>query len=557
MNKDKITSGSKSQAEIFADMHRQLRAFNNEVPASPDRMDPVMRILMQLYAHQLERIDKRLDDVWDIATQALIRSMCPENMRWPVPAYTVLKCEPVDPVVVVDPHTKFFYKEERDRGDTFYFSSLRNEKLINAKPVKIYLQIDDSVIDLSPQSMEDMTSTSRIRTTFAGGRSYRIYIGVDYSGAPSELAGARLFLKGDKDVLKQLRWAHWYPGSHGGDIHEDSGFCPGLTSRIEQLFADEKQYVEWGGLRTSATLFKPLENNIVELPENFTSTWELGPIDATLKEKASRDGLEIDDSERLYWMRLDMPEGGDKTRLQSSFEINFSCFIAVNKNELTLFKHTGGNRLVEVELPEHINSILEISSVNDSSGREYIPRHLAGTSDKLIYTPEEREDRLVLWFDFSSKLELPPDSITVNYAITAGNIANGIEPGKVTELYENHPGISSVINILPATGAIPAKTDEQIMTEVAARLRNRDRTLSFDGIVRWAKTFDSRILGAECRNGVERMTRGVRRCIVITLSIKKDDFFSDDERELLKLRLAEFLKARSPINTHYRVEIDR
>ncbi|MEZ5360354.1 MAG: hypothetical protein R3F48_16175 [Candidatus Zixiibacteriota bacterium] len=557
MIKDSVTSKSKTQAEIFADMHRQLRAFNNEVPASPDRMDPIMRILMQLYAHQLERIDKRLDDVWDIATQALIRSMCPESMRWPVPAYSILKCEPVDPVVVVDPHTKFFYKEERDRGETFFFSSLRNEKLIHARPVKMYLRIDDTVIDLSPQSMEDMTSTSRIRTTFAGGKNYRIYLGVDYSGAPSELSGARLFLKGDKDVLKQLRWAHWYPGSNMGSTQEDCGFCPGLTSRIEHLFADEKLYVEWGGLRTSAELFKPLENHIVELPEIFSSAWELGPIDSTLKEIATKDGLNIDDSERLYWIRLDLPEGGDKTKLQSSFEINFNCFIVVNKNELTLFKHTGGNRLVEVELPEHIDTILEISGVTDSSGREYIPRHMAGTSKNQVYTPEEREGHLVLWFDFSSKLELPPDSITVNYAVTAGTTANGIEPGKITELYENHPGISSAINILPVSGAIPAKSDEQIMTEVAARLRNRDRTLSFDGIVRWARTFDSRILGAQCRNGVERMARGVRRCIVITLTIKKEEFFSDDERELLKLRLAEFLKARSPINTHYRVEISR
>lgn len=555
MIKDSKTSKSRTQSQIFADMHRQLRAYNTDVPASPDRMDPVMRILMQLYAHQLERIDKRLDDVWDIATQALIRSMCPENMRWPVPAFSVMRCQPADPVVVVDPHTKFFYKEERDRGETFFFSSLRNEKLIDARVVKVFLRIDDTVMDLSPQSMEDMTSTSRIRTTFSGGRRYQIYMGVDYSGAPAELAGARVFLKGDKDVLKQLRWSHWYPGSNVGTIQEDCGFCPGLTSRIEHLFAADSQDLDWGGLRTSVELFKPLENHFVALPEIFSSSWELGPIDPALKEIAAKDGLDLPDDERLYWARLDLPEGGDKTRLQSSFEVNFNCFIVVNKNELTLFKHTGGNQLVEVELPESINTILEISSVTDSSGREYLPRHKAGTEDKQVYAPEERDGHLVLWFDFSSRLELPPDSITVNYAVTSGTEANGIEPGKIEELYENHPGIESVVNILPVTGAIPAKTDEQILTEVAARLRNRDRTLSFNGITRWAKTFDSRVVGAECRNGVERMARGVRRCIVVTLTVKQKEFFSDDERELLTTRLAEFLKARSPINTHYRVEI--
>ncbi len=556
MNSDKLKTKSKTQAEIFAEMHRQLRAFNTDVPASPDRMDPVMRILMQLYSHQLERIDKRLDDVWDVATKSLIRSMCPESMRWPVPSYSIMRCEPSDPVVIVDPHTKFFYKEERDSGETFFFSSLRNEKLINAYVVKIYLRIDDTVIDLSPQSMEDMTSTSRIRTSFSGGKTYQIFLGIDYSGVPSELTGARVFLKGDNDVLRQLRWAQWYPGSNFGTINEDCGFCPGLTSSLEKLFADETSYVEWGGLRTSVELFKPLENHFVILPEQFTSAWELGPVDETLKEIASKDGFDIPDEEKLYWMRLDLPEGGDRSRLQSSFEINFNCFIVVNKNELTLFKHTGGNRIVDVEIPEPIDSVLEVTGVTDSSGREYIPRHQAGTADNLIYSPEERNGRLVLWFNFESKLELPPDSLTVNYAVTAGTEANSIEPGKINELYENHPGISSVVNILSTVGAIPAKTDEQILTEVAARLRNRDRTLSFDGVRRWAKTFDSRILDAVCQNGIERMSRGVRRCIVVTITVQPEKFFSEDELTLLKTRLAVFLKSRSPINTHYRVEIN-
>ena len=548
---------AKSQTEIFADMHRQLRAFNTDVPASAERMDPVLRIMMQLYAHQLERIDKRVDDVWSVATSSLIRSMCPESMRWPVPSFSVMRCIPSDPVVVVDPHTKFFYNEVREGGKTYYFSSIRNEKLINATIKNIFLRVDDSIINLSPQSMEDMTSTSRMRTSYAGGNVYQIYIGVDYNGQPAELADTTVFLKGVPDILKQLRWARWYPGSNFGSFHEDCGFCPGLTSDLEKLFENNRQYSDWGGLRQSKELFKSLENNFVILPEIFTSTWELGPIDSTLVELANRDGISIDEDEHLYWLRLDLPSGGDKGKLQSSFEFNFNCFIIVNKNELTLFKHTGGNQLVEVELPEPIETVLEIAGVSDSSGREYIPRHLAGDSHNRVYSPEERDGHLVLWFDFASELELAPDSITVNYSVTEGVTANGVEAGKVTELYENHPGISSSMNILQTMGAIPAKTDEQILTEVAARLRSRDRALGFSGIARWVKTFDPRILDAVCENGVERMDRGVRRCIVVKVAVTSAEFYSDDEVELLKVRLETFLKSRSPVNSHFRVEILR
>ncbi len=117
MSKDK----SHSREKIFADMFRELRAWNPDISGSPERMDPILRILLNLYAHQLSRIDGRVDELWDIAADSLVRSVCPEVRRWPVPAHTVLKCELNDPVVEVDTHTRFYYKEEREGGRAFFF----------------------------------------------------------------------------------------------------------------------------------------------------------------------------------------------------------------------------------------------------------------------------------------------------------------------------------------------------------------------------------------------------------------------------------------------------
>lgn len=548
---------SRTKEAIFADMHRQLRGWNLEIPESPDRLDPILRILMQLYADQLARIDKRIDSVWDVASHSLIRSVCPESMRWPVPAYTVIRCEPSDPVVEIDPHTKFFYKEKREGGQTFFFSALRNERLIAASVRQIYLRVDDTLVDLSPQTGDMATTTAAPRVTVRPGHAYRFYIGVDHSGTPSDFTGATVFFAGIPDVLKQVRWGRWYPGNHLGGFYEDSGFCPGLSSSLETMFDNGDRPTDWGGLRSSIDLFTPLEHNFVVLPEVFTSTWEPGPADKELGDLAFSSGLNLaSDTEHLYWIRIDLPSGGDKSRLQSPFEAYFNSFIAVNKNELTLFKHTGGNRLVEVELPDHISRVLEVTGAIDSSGREYVARHeMTAQSSSRFYSPEERNERLVLWFDFSSDLELPPDSITVNYSVTAGVDANGIEAGRINELYESHPGISSAVNIIPVSGAIPAKSQEQIVTEVAARLRSRDRSMSFAEISRWTATFDPRIRDVACENGVERAERGVRRCIVVTATVLGADFYSDDEIGLLRQRLGSFLKARSPVNTHYRVEI--
>ncbi|MBN1211606.1 MAG: hypothetical protein JXA92_03435 [candidate division Zixibacteria bacterium] len=550
---------SKTKEEFFAGMHRELREWNPEIPESPERLDPILKILLQLYAHQLSKIDKKTEQVWQVATGSLIRSLCPESMRWPVPAYTVMHCEPTDPVVEVDTHTKFFYKEKREGGQTFFFSPLVREKLVAADVKKVILRIDNTLVDLSPKTADELTATSRPRVGFSPGNSYRVYIAVDHTGTPSDFNGATLFLAGMPDVLKQLHWACWYPGARSGQFYEDSSFCPGLTAGLEDLFTYEDRPLEWGGLRTSTDLFKPLENSFVLLPENFTATWETGPPEKELLALSGRNGIDLEEeTSNYYWIRIDLPRGGNKANFNSSFEVYFNSFVVVNKNELTLFKHTGGNKLVEVELPENIANILEISSVVDSSGREYLPRHAAAANGtKRFYAPEERDNKLILWFDFSTTIDLPPDSITINYSITAGTGANGIEAGKITELYENHPGITTAVNVAPTGGAIPAKTSEQILAEISARLRNRDRSINFNEIARWGMTFDPRIKSVTCENGVERAAQGIRRCIVVRATVNDGDFYSDDEIALLRLRLGQFLKSRSAVNTAYTVEINK
>ncbi|MFH2037050.1 MAG: hypothetical protein ABIJ45_11650, partial [Candidatus Zixiibacteriota bacterium] len=243
---------------------------------------------------------------------------------------------------------------------------------------------------------------------------------------------------------------------------------------------------------------------------------------------------------------------------QSPFEIYFNCFVVVNKNELTLFKHTGGNQLVEIEIPENIANILDVISVTDSNGRQYYPQHeVFNDSSQKFYTLEERGDRLILWFDFSEGIEFPPDSITINYTVTSSTEANGIEAGKISELYENHPGILSSRNIIPVLGGIPAKSEKQIVSEVSSRLRGRDRALSFSEISNWAETYDPRIIKAVCKNGIEKTNRGVRRCVIAEVTVKYDTFYSEDEITMLKTRLCNFLKFRAPINSQFKVEINK
>jgi len=546
------TNRAKDQQQIFSDMHRELRIWNPKIPESPDRLDPILKVLMQLYAHELARVDQRVSDLWERATNAVMRSLNPECRRWPVPAYTVMRCEVADPVAQIDCHTRFFYREEREGGQTFFFSPTRTTSLLQAEVKHIYLQSNDRVIDLSPSETDPAGHTTSELLT-ANMEPNQIIIGLAFDGRPSELADAIAFLSGPNTALRQLRWGHWYPSATSGQFYDDSGFCPGLVCSIDDVVTSDNAE-DWGGLRTGQSLFGQMEDNFVKIPRTFAQTWEKGPLSPELAAQLRADQI-TEPEEALYWIRIDLPPGGDKQRLPGLAGIHFNTCVVVNHNELTLFKHTGGNQLLEIAIPEPIDSILQISTVEDSSGRNYLPRHRLHTNlEAGTYVLEERDDRISLWFDFSSTGKLPPDSIKVTYAVTGGVDANGIGKAKINELYESHPGISGGENLIPTSGAIPARTESQVVDEVASRLRDRDRALTFEAIARWTTSFDPRIQSAACRNGIERTTTGVRRCIVVSLTLDIEKFCSEDEIDLLSTRLTTFLKSRAPVNTHFQMK---
>ncbi|UCC45199.1 MAG: hypothetical protein JSU65_04590, partial [Candidatus Zixiibacteriota bacterium] len=440
------------------------------------RLDPVLKILIEMYADQLERIDRRIDKTWSVAVNSLINSLTPESRRWPVPAHTVMRCVPLDPVVEVDPHTRFFYKEKREGSKTFFFSAQRPEKIV-AATTRLYLaRFGDMVIDISPGKTDEYSESDLSDAQVRGKGPGQIYVGVEYAGMPTGFRQAKLFLQGPETVLKQLQWGYWYPGNNSGGFHDVSRFCPGMTSSLEAIFTAEDEPVNWGGLRTTADLFRHLEDSFVLLPEEFAATWESGPPDPKLIDIIDDDELQYAiQQDKLYWIRVDLPEGGDKVQFKKGFQLYFDCFVATNKNGLSTYKYTGGNRLVEVEIPEPLETILEVSLVVDSNKNEYLPIYrVQDSSTGQTYSLEERDGKLVLWFDYSSLLDTPPDHVTVHYSVTCGVDANGIDSGKINELYEKHPGLESAQNLTPAMGAVPAKTEKQIIAEVSARLRNRD-----------------------------------------------------------------------------------
>jgi hypothetical protein len=214
---------SRTAEEIFRDMHRELRSWNADIPESPDRMDPILRIMLKLYSSQLASIDGKITDTWTHASNALIRSMYPESMRWPVPAFTVIQAEPSDPVIHVDPQSRFFYKEEREGGKTFFFSTLRTEKLLSAKLKNLYYVAGDGIRDISPASQEGTRVADRMRSAAGAGGEAALYMAIEHDGPVEDFENALLFVRGGAEALKQLRWSRWSP-CIDGRFYEEGGF---------------------------------------------------------------------------------------------------------------------------------------------------------------------------------------------------------------------------------------------------------------------------------------------------------------------------------------------
>ncbi|MBU0982427.1 MAG: hypothetical protein KKA42_01050, partial [candidate division Zixibacteria bacterium] len=301
------TERSRTQDEIFASMHRELRAWNSAIPESAERLDPILRILLQLYSGELARIEGGIGEVWDVATGSLIRSMYPECKRWPVPAYTVMSVDAVDPVVEVDPHTRFYYREKREGGQTFFFSSLKTERLVNAEVRHVFVRSDRTIMDLSPSDNDDDYQSAPV--AMPAGQKGQIYLAVEFADRATLMAGARMFMTGQTDILKQLRWSQWYPGSASGRFYKDAGFCPGRVCSINDIIDDPaSREFNWGGLRSSDNLFHQLEHCFAILPASFVESWEIGPPEPKLAELLSENGLApFDDTDRFLWIRLDLP----------------------------------------------------------------------------------------------------------------------------------------------------------------------------------------------------------------------------------------------------------
>jgi len=541
----------KSKEQIYSELLKEMKYWFPEIPESSDRLDPVLKLFLGTFAHQIENLNQKINSTWNQTFRSLARNVFPEGLRSPVPACTVMKVDPADEILELDSSVQFLYKDEKEDRN-FIFSPLGKVKLMKAEVVLAYYGSGESFFQLIPQAGKGKTDEAE-KGIFPSesAAEHTLFIGVKHNGSTQDFSDVPIFFQIDEDALHQIRWGRWFLSSKDGHFFEESSFCPGvLPQQKPEFFNPQKEEsVLLGGLRTNADLFRSIADSFFYLPSSYLARWGKCQTPNELQKQTTNSG-------KLLWIKIKLPEKGDKTLFSSLKGVYFNCLLTVNRKDLTLFKYTAGNQLLEVELPEESAAILSIDAVVDSNNRKYQNRlNLPSSKTPFSYTSEERNGRMVLWFDFTDYPGPIPNSISISYSTTFSSLGNGIEAGKIQNLWERHPGIRSVTNILPTTGGMPAKTQEELLSEISSLLCNRGRAVSFEEIENWARLFDPRITSAQCKNVVRKSSQGAFRCTQVNIRVKAVEFYSEDELKLLQKRLEYFLKARSLINVSIEVNI--
>jgi len=554
----------KNKEQIYGQLLKEMKYWFPQIPASSDQLDPVLRLLLGTFAHQIERLNQKINATWDQTFVTLVRSVFAEGLRWPVPASTVMKVDPTDQILELDPTVRFLYRDEKEERNLI-FTPLGKAKLLKAELALAYHLAEKNLIPLIPGGDEAETKggegngfANAAKVPRQSSPDHRLYLGIRYDGSSADFLNVPFFFHTNEEAIHQIRWSKWSLCSADGHFLEDGSFCPGVDSRQapESLDASRKTFTFLGGMFDSTDLFKSLTDRFFYLPPTRLARWGKCPIPVDLQRFVSVESLREQgvEAEKLLWIRIEFPERGDKSSFSRLKGVYFNCFVALNKNDLTSFKYTAGNQLLEVELPEESSTILGIDSVTDSNNREYQSRlDLSSAKTPFGYVTEERDGRLALWFDFTDYPGAIPNSVSVKYSTTVGPGGNGLEAGKIEQLWESHPGIKGVTNVLPTGGGMPAKTPEELLSEISSLLRNRGRAVSFEEIQRWTKLFDSRITSAECKNVIRKGPQGAFRRTQVNVKLEPGGFYSEDELRLFKERLERFLMERSLINVSIEV----
>jgi hypothetical protein len=551
-----------NQKEVFTEMFNRMKALYPEIKASPDELDPVVRMLLHAFSGEVAEIHSNVNDLWDTVFDQFRDYMLWNDYVWSIPAATVCKVEPTDNKVVVTPDLKLIYQSPRANEPPLFFAPLKEHSLrmVNAAHLfcfrgnKAYYRNGLAYATFKSLDRLDDEGCHQWEVTpddFHEPEKQVLLIGIEYDGAAAELTGNPLYISGSEEVGKFLQRGLLHAASAHQPVRRPRPFMTDRTISTKDYDAL--------AIGNNIDFEKHFYPYFLQLPAALMEGWKpmAKPYQVELLSRQLEEAeLKNIGTQPCYWLEIILPGQKQDDLLDQLRGLDFNCFVTINREEVRYISFWGENRNLEVTLPESYREIYRIDGVVDSDGAEYYSIFDMEHQDSdNRFNVHVHEETVTLEINSGDTLKPTPEKITIIYSKTGGRRGNGIKAFLIEKLFQSHPGVSRVYNVNTTLGGVEANAPRHYEKQFSGFLKARGQVIGKDDIATLAELLGLEVENVEISRTVVAGRHGPSYGSKISIKAANLAGLTDTELEVCKARLADIIDQSSPINVKCLVEI--
>jgi hypothetical protein len=581
---------------------------------SIDELDPVVKLLVESLAAEIFTLSGELDTIGERVVDKLAHAFTPALTTTASPAHAVLHARATGPGARVDVHTEFAYKEPR-------FIQRHGLRKLSMTPVCEVPAFDADVVSLvaagrfynvtARGGKDHVANAVRRDPVF----NNTLWIGVETgTTGVNDLNGLTFWfefpLLDDPDrYVRLLAHGNWSQGERA--IATAAGL-PEHLEKGDNMFAfHDPQFYLRNEIRDK------YNNRFIAVTDPLPAgELKRGRLPNEL-EGVFDDSFTSTLRDDVVWFRVVLPAAFDDIGLHTTVA-HINCFPVANiyrrqslttitplssitrldreQNEYFLFvedihdsaghsykqirthadnnePHTytirrgGSERFSSLEARDFLDRLLDIFR-NESIAFSGIDRDIAGTAERMMEYLNDFERKLKSYdgnIEHSAYLILGGDirertGLTVRYAVTNGEIANGIrtgEPFSVPEVSDFYATATSLMTTTRGGQRSPSGSSQKEMYQFM--LTSHDRVYTREDIKLFCRShFGDSFTGVEVENGYENsLSPGEGIVRTTRVVIRGAKVRSEAEQGVLASDILAGLQRRSPDSYNYKIVFEQ
>jgi hypothetical protein len=580
----------------------QRRAMGLWGIADRDKVDPVVDMLLDVFAYELKRVNDEIKVSDGKLLERLSRILVDDKWSLPTPSHALLKMVPLQDELEINRKTQF-YHSKMELGETkdVFFTPMSTHTLLGgfvrciAYGDELFLRDEDASVDHSLSCLKDKRFDDH--TIWVGIRADKKVL------EGQEKLPICLLLK-DSELDSHLKTVQ---------VSDVKGnVLPMENSKAESEYPEQEHYFNRVRRYYQNYLYdidlREAEKEQVNISEQFKELF---------------DQIDIEEyDEELFWVKVKLPVTFDRAELEK-LEINLNVFPIVNRR-FVYKQHSLERNGRLVSLPtdlEGYDFFLNLERLLDDSGSSYSPvlnsdindltgtyslyfgnadrfdqRNAKGMLNRMIQAVREEGSAFsAIGYDLlnahlkelSEKLDVLEKKVNVSYKNvigsvekqylvtephenttfyecefwkTSGNLANGIADKTYFNQYQSIDVQSNVISLQTETvGGIIRTTTKEKINSLRSGIITRDRIVSREDIKAFVKAMiGSTLEKVEVRSGVAispKKKEGLVRTTHVTVTLSSKYSMNSENKK----RMAQFIKSelehRSVQSIPYQVQI--